>query len=164
MALNLKGCLSERPHHCPLTRHVSFLTRWTISPLLSTTSRLPLSLEFSEESSSTTRSGTAPVTRITSTWRRPATCIKEAEHHAGTGIPRTTQTWDRKHSAIPLVSSTTVTAWPPPATGNNTPRARPFHWLTFQLSCLTLSQIYLPTTCLLRSSSLLTLFYRTAHE
>lgn len=50
-----------------------------ISPLLSTTSRLPLSLEFSEESSSTTRSGTAPVTRITSTWRRPATWVKEPE-------------------------------------------------------------------------------------
>ena len=51
-----------------------------ISPVLSTTSRLPLSLEFSEESSSTMRSGTAPVTRITSTWRRPATWVKEPEH------------------------------------------------------------------------------------
>lgn len=38
------------------------------------TSRLPLSLEFSDESSpSTTRSGTDPVTRITSTCSRPAT-------------------------------------------------------------------------------------------
>ena len=51
-----------------------------ISPVLSTTSRLPLSLEFSEESSSAMRSGTAPVTRITSTWRRPATWAKEPEH------------------------------------------------------------------------------------
>lgn len=50
------------------------------SPLLSTTSRLPLSLEFSEESSSDTRSGTVPVTRITSTWRRPATWVKEQAH------------------------------------------------------------------------------------
>lgn len=51
------------------------------SPLLSTTSRLPLSLEFSEESSSDTRSGTVPVTRITSTWRRPATWVNEQEEH-----------------------------------------------------------------------------------
>lgn len=79
IVLNWKGHLSEPSQPCPLTRQVSFLTRWMISPLLSTTSRLPLSLEFSEESSSTMRSGTAPVTRITSTWRRPATWVKEPE-------------------------------------------------------------------------------------
>ena len=80
IVLNGKDHLFEPPQPRPLTRHVSFLTRWMISPVLSTTSRLPLSLEFSEESSSTMRSGTAPVTRITSTWRRPATWVKEPEY------------------------------------------------------------------------------------
>lgn len=133
-----------------------------ISPLLSMTSRLPLSLEFSEESSSTMRSGTAPVTRITSTWRRPATWVKEAEHP---GVQR--HPTDLRQKALYNIPGEQLHSYCLAISTNrklNTPRPSPFHWLPLQSSCLTLSQIYLPARCLLESSAFLSLFCRIAHE
>lgn len=127
----------------PLTRQVSFLTRWMTSPLLSTTSRLPPSLEFSEESSSTTRSGTVPVTRITSTWRRPATCSRDQSACGLTGVP-----WHQ-----PDLGQTARHQIPGPLLrdssggGTLTPSAAsPLHHLPEQLACLTRSQTRLSAT------------------
>ena len=140
------------------------------SPLLSTTSRLPLSLEFSEESSSTTRSGTAPVTRITSRWRRPATWDKEPE---GAGVKaRPSDNGDLREKVLYSIlsgpvpceqlhggcSALSVEEKP------DTSRAGPLHHLPLYSSCLTLTQIHLLVTCLLESSSFLSFFYRMAQE
>lgn len=116
-----------------------------ISPLLSTTSRLPLSLEFSEESSSTTRSGTAPVTRITSTWRRPATWVKEPEDVRLKGI-RGQHRPGQEALDSTLASSPQLLRSRLQQGAAQHPQGPSFPPLAPPVT-LPLSQIYLPVTC-----------------
>ena len=128
-----------------------------ISPVLSTTSRLPLSLEFSEESSSAMRSGTAPVTRITSTWRRPATWAKEPEHRGVKRQPVDKTNLRRKacnHNPSEQLH------WDYQAASSN----RKLPELVHSITCSVITGLSWSEICLLESSSFLPFFYRTVHE
>jgi hypothetical protein len=135
------------------------LTRWMISPLLSTTSRLPLSLEFSEESSSTMRSGTAPVTRITSTWRRPATWVEEPQH---LGVKRYPGRRDRNAASSSPVSSYTALPGHLQQWETHSARVSPSHHDPLQPFCLLWAKSAPFTTCLLELSPLVSILLKVS--